>query len=428
MTKEINLNHITKIEGHANLTLKIENNKVIKCELKAMEGARFFEGLILNKNLEDIQEIVSRICGICSAAHSVCAIQALEEAIKIKPSKQQKIIRELLMIGERIRSHSTHLYFLSLPDYFDKESALDLGSEHKDKINNALSLITLGNRIVETFGGREMHPFLKIKEKLPELNTEKILHELSISKPKIIETIKLFEDLDYPKLERETDYLCLHEPDDYPAISGKIISNTGLFIDDDYDKHLKENIKEYATSKFVLKEGKAYMLGSIARINNNYMALDHESQHHLKEFLIKKNLKFPLKNPHYNNFCQAIELLIMQKRAIKIIQDLPKNLDKVPDLKIKIKEGIGVSAVEAPRGTLFHEYKVDKTGKIIFCNIITPTAQNLNMIEADIIMLVNKLLANNETKEKITKELEKLIRSYDPCFSCSTHFLKVNWI
>ena len=164
MTKEINLNHICKIEGHAHLTLKIENNKVKVCELKASEGARFFEALVINKKMEDIQEIVSRICGICSCAHSVAAIQALEEALHIKPTEQQIIIRELLMLGERIRSHATHLYFLALPDYYNAESALQLGKEHKKKINNALSVIGLGNKIVEVFGGREMHPFLKLKE------------------------------------------------------------------------------------------------------------------------------------------------------------------------------------------------------------------------------------------------------------------------
>ncbi len=182
MAGEINLNHICKIEGHAHLTLKIEKNKVKKCELKAAEGARFFEALVLGKKVKDIQEIVSRICGICSCAHSVCSIQALEEALSIIPNEQQKIIREMLMIGERIRSHITHLYFLSLPDYYNASSALNLGEKHKEKINDAISLITLGNKIVETFGGREIHPFLSIKEKFPEKNLNLILKELKEKK------------------------------------------------------------------------------------------------------------------------------------------------------------------------------------------------------------------------------------------------------
>lgn len=161
MVREINLNHICKIEGHAHLNLKIEKNKVINCELRASEGARFFEALVVGKHLDDVQEIVSRICGICSSAHSVASIQGLEEALGIKATRQQIFIREMLMIGERIRSHATHLYFLSLPDYLGAPSVLQLGKEHRSKIDDALKIITIGNKLVEEFGGREMHPFFE---------------------------------------------------------------------------------------------------------------------------------------------------------------------------------------------------------------------------------------------------------------------------
>jgi sulfhydrogenase subunit alpha len=423
--KEINLNHICKIEGHAHLNLKIENGQVQKCELKASEGARFFEALVLNKKLEDIQEIVSRICGICSSAHSVAAIQTLEEAIGLKPTQQQILIREMLMIGERLRSHATHLYFMSLPDYLNAPSVLSLGPEHKSKINDALEIVSLGNKIIEAFGGREMHPFLKIKEDLPNINKKELIEKINTSKKAIYRAIELFSSLKYPDFQRETDYLSLSEENSYANISGKIKSSSGKFIDDDYKQHLSEDIKEYATSKFVLKKGESYMLGSMARINNNYKNLDDETKKVLNKTLSKLNLKLPLNNPYHNLICQAIELLEAANRAILFLQkELPKNQD---DQKINIKEGRGVTAVEAPRGTLFHEYIIDKKGIITYCNIITPTAQNLNTMEHDITTLVNQLLKENNTKEKIVDKIEKLIRAYDPCFSCSTHFLKVNW-
>ncbi|KHO50991.1 MAG: nickel-dependent hydrogenase large subunit [archaeon GW2011_AR13] len=390
MAREITLNHICKIEGHANLNLKIEKNKVKKCELQAFEGARFFEALVIEKNIEDIQEIVSRICGICSSAHSVCSIQGLEDALGIKPTAQQKFIREMLMFGERIRSHATHLYFLALPDYFNVPSILEIGKEHKSKIDDALKIITLGNQLVEKFGGREMHPFLKIKEEMEEVDYEKILQQLKNTKPIIMRTIKLFSEINYPEISRETDYLSLHQEEDY----------------------------------VVLKENKPYMLGAMARINNNHNQLEPETKKILNEIMKKKDLEFPLKNPFYNNICQAIEILEVVNRTIKNIENAPK---KEETQKIKYHSGHGVSAVEAPRGTLFHEYKIDKNGKIIYCNIITPTCQNLNMMEQDITALVNELLKKNTSKEEIVKHMEKLIRAYDPCFSCSTHFLKVNW-
>jgi len=423
--KEITLNHICKIEGHAHLTLKIEKNKVTKCELKASEGARFFEALVLNKNIQDIQEIVSRICGICSCAHSVASVQGLEEALGIKPTEQQKFIREILVLAERIRSHATHLYFLSLPDYFGASSALTLKPEHKGKINDALKIITLGNKIVEEFGGREMHPFVKIKEDFPNKDFSKILKQLKETRPTILKTIELFSNLKYQNFTRSSEYLSLKEKNIYATISGKVASHYETFIDDDYKSHLTENIKEYATSKFVLHEKKPYSAGAIARISNNSRQLDDETKRYLDKILKKLKLTLPILNPYHNLICQSLEILNAANRITELLKNPPAH-EKISDLKIK--SGTGVSAVEAPRGTLFHEYKINKKGEIEYCNIITPTAQNLNMMEQDITMLVNELLQQKASQDKIVTEIEKLIRAYDPCFSCSTHFLKVNWL
>jgi len=425
MVREINLNHICKIEGHAHLTLKIEKNKVKKCKLKASEGARFFEALVLGRNIEDIQEIVSRICGICSCSHSVASVQGLEEALGINPSPKQKFIREILVLAERIRSHATHLYFMSLPDYLGASSALTLKKQHKEKVNDALKIITLGNKIVEEFGGREMHPFLKINEDSPHKDFSTILTHLKKSKPIILKTINLFSSLQYPKLDRKSEYLSLKEGGMYANISGKITSQEETFIDDDYKTHLTENIKEYATSKFVLHKNKPYSAGAIARISNNSEQLDPETKQQLSSVLRKLKLELPFTNPYHNLICQALEILNATNRIIELLENSPAHKES---LKLEIKAGVGVSAVEAPRGTLFHEYKISEKGEIEYCNIITPTAQNLNMMEVDITSLVNNLLEKNSSQKKIIEQIEKLIRAYDPCFSCSTHFLKVKWL
>lgn len=425
MAREINLNHICKIEGHASLTLRIEKNSVTKCELKASEGARFFEALVLGRKVEDIQEIVSRICGICSCSHSVASVQGLEEALGIKPSLQQKFIREILLLAERIRSHATHLYFMSLPDYLGASSALTLKQKHKPKVMDALKIITLGNKLVEEFGGREMHPFLKIREESPNKDFSELIRQLEKTKPLILKTIQLFTDLKYQKLERKSEYLSLKEQNIYASISGKIASGKETFIDDDYKTHLTENIKEYATSKFVLHEGKPYSLGAIARISNNSKQLDKETRQELNKVLKKLNIKLPFINPYHNLICQALEILNAANRVTELLRSPPNHRN--PETP-KPREGNGVSCVEAPRGTLFHEYKIDRKGEIEYCNIITPTAQNLNMMEADIVLLVNELLGKKVSQGEIVGQIEKLIRAYDPCFSCSTHFLKVDWV
>ena len=383
MVREINLNHICKVEGHANLTLKIDKGKVKICQLEANEGARFFEALVLGKEVKDVQEIVSRICGICSISHSVASVQALESALNIKPTEKQKAIREVLMIGERIRSNATHLYFLALPDYFGFSSALTMSKKHKSKIRDAIKLISLGNKIIETFGAREIHPFMKTKN-TNKKNYNFLIEEIEGSKNLIEKTINLFMNLKNPDFNREVDYLSLRDEEEYATISGKIVSSSGKIGIEDYKKHLQENIREYATSKFVLKDGKPYLTGASARLTNNYDLLDSET----RRFASK--LKLPITNPFDNNLSQAIELLHLTKKLVRLIQRI-EEIDEEKQ-KFRIKKGKGVAAVEAPRGTLFHEYHINEEGVISYCNIIPPTTQNLNMMEIDIKNYVELLL------------------------------------
>jgi sulfhydrogenase subunit alpha len=418
--KEIELNHICKVEGHASLDLKIEKGIVKSCELEAEEGARFFEALTIGKKLEDIQEVVSRICGICSSAHSVAAIYALENAIGVKATEQEKIVRDLLLIGERLRSHATHLYFLTYPDYLGV-GALTMAKNEKDKISDALKLIRAGNRVVEVFGGREMHPFVKFHSKLPDFSLLK--GEISALREAAERTIKLFTSLKYPDFERESEYLCLWKENEYSSSLGWIKSHSEKIKENDYQKHLKENIKEYATSKFVLHEGFPYLTGSLVRLNINHDKLDETTKNYIKKYKIK----LPMHNPFLNNIAQAVEISFCIEKILADIERLEKLKPENKPNKVNVKAGVGIAAVEAPRGTLFHEYHTDNDGKITYCNIITPTAQNLNQMEIDIKNYVNKILREKLSKDKITMEIEKLIRSYDPCFSCSTHFLKVNW-
>jgi len=416
---KLELNHICKVEGHASLKINIEKGKVKECLLEAEEGARFFEAIVLNKDVSDVQEIVSRICGICSSSHSVCSLMALEKACGIIIHKKKRIERDLLLIGERIRSHATHLYFLTLPDFLGV-SALNLTKKYNERVKDALSLIKFGNFIVEVFGGREIHPFQETSYQ--EKQIKKIKEEID----KIIKiaerTLALFLSLKYPVFERNTEWLCLKEKNGYALSSGVIASSTQKINTDDYSKHLKENIKEYATSKFVLFDNIPYQTGAMIRVNSNYQQIDEG----IKKIIEEHNIKIPMRNPFYNNVAQAIEILYYSKNIKEMIDEL-KGLKEEKEEKMEFKEGRAVAAVEAPRGTLFHEYEI-KEGKIKYCNIITPTAQNLNQMELDIKEYINQLIKRKKIKkEAIIIEIEKLIRAYDPCFSCSTHFLKVDW-
>jgi sulfhydrogenase subunit alpha len=421
MRKKIDMNYITKIEGHASLYLDISDGKVKECNLKSVEGARFFEGIVKGKHYTEIPEITSRICGICSCAHTITSIKAIENAFNIQVSEQTKLLRELLTIGERIRSHTTHLYFLVLPDYLGYESGIVMAKKHKKEVNRALELMKLGNNLIQVVGGRVMHPvtfeigyctYLPKKDELDDL-----LKRLKLHKRDAIKTAELFSSIDTPLFERETEYVSLKQLDGFPLISGDIISTKGLNIKaNQYKKFFKEFIVPYSTAKFAVRDGKAYFTGALARVNTNQRLLCKEAENMIK----KSRKKFPSHNPFYNNFAQSLELIHWIDRAIEIIEKWDFKKEYPQEIKPKAEQGIAVT--EAPRGLLFHDYIFDKKGIVKKCNIITPTAQFLNNLEKDIREYVSKNLIDKSEKE-LKLEIEKLIRAYDPCFSCSTHFL-----
>jgi len=421
----IDLHHICKVEGHGSLLVDINGSKLTKCELKVVEGARFFEGLVKDKRYDDIQEITSRICGICSCAHTVSCLQAIENAMGVKVSEQTRRLREMLSIAERIRSHATHLYFLSLPDYLGYESALAMAGKYKKEVLRALSLMKLGNNMVYFIGGKEMHPFTSVVggfTHVPDKKTIDYLRkELKKALPEAIATAKLFMKLNQPSFNADVDFACLNPEKDAPLISGEIITLSGTHIKpQDYTNYIDEVVMPYATGKFSKLKGRTFCVGAIARINNNYKSLSKNA----KRIFTQAKLKLPLTNPFHNNFCQAVELVHWVERGIALL-NYPFKFEGLP--KVNVKAGRGVSAVEAPRGVLYHDYTINDKGFVEKCNIITPTAQNLLAIEENVKQLIEQMLVAKKSKEQIILEIEKLIRAYDPCFSCSAHFLKVKW-
>ncbi|MFH1211353.1 MAG: Ni/Fe hydrogenase subunit alpha [Candidatus Woesearchaeota archaeon] len=423
----ITLSHITKIEGHASLVLNIQNNKVKKCELAVIEGSRYFEGMLKDRRYDEASEITSRICGICSCAHTVCAITAIENALNVRVSKQTEELRKLLMMGERIRSHATHLYFLALPDFLGYESAMQMLPKFKKQVHDALKLMKAGNEIVKLVGGRDIHPVAATVGGFHVVPTSdeiyRIKTELQIAKKTAVATAELFAKLKYPDFSPEaTTYLSLHNPFEYPILHGAIKTPEKLFKKTEFHKFIKEYHEPRSSANFAVKEGKAYFTGALARVNNNSAALSQTARKLLKH----SKFKFPSRNPFLNNYCQAIELVHCIDHSIAICQDLAR-IKPEPLAAVSVRESYGIAAVEVPRGVLWHEYKLNSVGTIVKANIVTPTSQNLRKIEDDIKAFLPELLASTKDRDTIVLEIEKLIRAYDPCFSCSTHFLDVKW-
>jgi coenzyme F420-reducing hydrogenase alpha subunit len=416
---------LTKIEGHATLTLEVDAGKVKQCHLSSIEGSRYFEGILKGRYYYEASELSSRICGICSCAHTLGAIHAVENAFGVVPSKQTMQLRKLLAIGERIRSHATHLYFLALPDYLGHESVFSMLPKYKPQVKSALRMMKAGNEIIRTVGGRDLHPvsaaiggFLKFP---PAEKMAYLQEQLKGIAPDVEATARLFGGLKNPDFEAPADSFSLYNGVDYPMFSSNLKSETRMFSPDDYASYIAEYHEPYSTANFVVKEGKTYFVGALARINNNFRFLSPKARAIAKD----TGVLFPDYNPYVNNFAQALELVHYADEAAGICRQL-KSIKPEPIVEFTPYESRGISATEVPRGILWHEYVITAEGKIDFANIVTPTAQNLRKMEEDIRAILPSLLVGDD--KTLVMQIEKLIRSYDPCFSCSTHFLKVKWV
>ncbi len=390
---------IAKIEGHGNLHIDWNKNEV---QLKIEEGERLFEAIVVGRTAEEFHWITPRICGVCPIAHNLASLEAAEMAFGIKVNQTTVILRKLMLAGQIIQSHFLHLFFLALPDYIGIDAGTELNKREPKIFKLALQLKEVSDKIVHAVAGRNIHPTTTAIggfHKIPDKNELKNLLEM-LKKTQIAanQTIKLFEKLNYPKLKVDLE-LTSQKGD-------KIISNkNGESLTRDYKKDIEEEIKNYSTAKFGRYKKREVMVGALARLAN----LD-----------AKKESGLDYQNPFHNNLAQAIEIFLYHEQAQELInQLLSGEMDSSIGVKQEQAPMVGIGAVEAPRGGLYHEIHLDGKGIISYANIITPTVQNLTSIEKS----SNALLAQfqNEPKEKKEKLLKMLIRAYDPCITCSVH-------
>lgn len=411
--KTISLEHIAKIEGHAKLNIVIKDNNIKKCKLEIFEGSRFFEGIIKNKNYSDLPDVTSRICGVCSVSHTLASIKTIENSFNIEVTEQTNLLRELLIIGGILQSHILHLYFLVLPDYYNCSSALDLAKKQPILIKRALAMKRAMNFLVTTIAARDIHPISCIPggfTRLPEQSKlNSLIKELRLIKPDAEETLKLFQNLKYPEFEKYSEKFALSGNSYFYSDKNLSCTGKGCIPISSYEKHFNEFFKSGSTSEFAWRKGKSCMVGALSRTAIN------------KNLVIHKNhlLKINPNNPFHNNIAQAFEIYEGIEQAIKLLENI--KIKQENPVQIIPKESEGIGALEAPRGILFHKYKFNKQGICKFANITTPTTQNLPHIEEAIREYLPSLLNLEEPQIKL--EIEKIIRAYDPCISCSTHFL-----
>lgn len=424
---KINIHHITRVEGHGNVVIDIKKGVIKDLRLKIVESPRFYEAMLRGRKYDEAQHIMSRICGICAVSHTSASLKAIENAMGITISKQATLLRKLAFHGEMIQSHILHLYFLVLPDFFSVGSIVPLAEKHPDIVRRGLRLKKLANEICYAIAGRHIHPISLFPGGVAYLPKTSELKELKKRLEESFEdleaTLELFKKFKTPEYSKEREYLSLKESGEYAIYNGNIASSKKYTTKPtDYKKLLKENIISYSTAKHAASKKGAFMVGAIARVCNNFKQLSPRTKKAAKELGLT-----PLSaNPFMNNTAQLVESFHSTEDAIKTIDKLLSIGLKKEELKKPKKSGTGIGVVEAPRGTLYHEYTIDKNGIVTNANCIIPTAQNLRMIEEDLRGFVPTIL--HKSKDEIVRNVETLVRAYDPCISCSTHIMDVKFV
>jgi len=423
----VDVHHITRVEGHGNIKVNIQEGIIKECKLEIVEAPRFFEAMLKGRHFDEAALIISRICGICSVGHQLASVVATEDAFNIKISTQEKLLRRLLNCGEYFESHVLHIYFLAVPDFVGAKSVLPLVNTHKDVVIQALKLKRLGHYIGDIIGGRLIHSiclYPKAMTKIPtKAQLEDIITKLKDAKNELKTAIKVLKTLKLPKFERETEYVSLYKKGEYALIEGNIYSSdTGESSYKNYRDFTNEYLIDHSTAKRAKHKRDSLMVGALARFNNSHQWLSNRA----KEVAEELGLKAPCYNTYMITVAQFVELFHIADDAIAAAEALLNMKVELEDRKFSVKAGSGVGAVEVPRGILYHEYTYDDQGLMKKANCIIPTGQNLNNIENDFQALLPTVL--DKSKEEITLLLEMMVRAYDPCISCSTHILNVEFV
>jgi sulfhydrogenase subunit alpha len=418
---DISIDKLSKIEGHADLDIKIRDGKLEDVSLRVLENKRFYTQAVKGKKAMGVPQLVSRICGTCSIAHLTGCIEAVEKTLKIKPSEQTMLMRKLTMYSLMIRDHALHLYFFVLPDIFGVDSILDLAEKEKELIHQALHVKEAGNNLSNLIAGRAVHAPFEMVGGFSHIPDQKdipaVIEELKSIRQSVIDLSEIFFKCDWT-LNRKTNFVGL-VTDDFSFLEGKIHSSTGTVIEEEnYWDHLVNVVMPYSQAEGFKFEGKDFMVGALPRINLNKANLHANTQKDMKKYLDL----FPSENVYHNNLAQAIEIMHSIDHSIEILENTTFKKEAI--VKADTQTGKGVGVIEAPRGTLYYWLRIDE-GIVKYANLVIPTAQNLVNMREDLRQVVTENIDNGE--DVIRKECEKLIRAYDPCMSCASHFLKIHW-
>ncbi len=420
----INVPVLARVEGEGALDLRIENRQISDVKLRLYEPPRYFEKFLQGRNYYDVPDTVARICGICPVAYQMSACHAIESIFGITVNPWIRAMRRLFYCGEWLQSHSLHIHLLAAPDFLGCNSVIEMSEHYGNEVRRGLKLQALGNELIAMFGARSVHPVgVRIGgfSRVPDKNqVVEILSRVTQAKQDAIELIHWLDRFELPQDNQDFVSVALHHDDEYPFNEGRLLSDNGLDIAiADFEQHFTEKQVAYSTALHCLLHGQPYLVGPLARINLNSEQLPEA----VKAVMQTLQTVFPSKNMFHSMIARAIEIYYVLIEAEQLLSRF-EVVDQ-PCMEVEVRAGTGYGCTEAPRGFLWHRYDMDARGCVSKAIIVPPTSQNQARIEQDIKTSLSRFGLDKE-KHILQLHAEKVIRNYDPCISCATHFLTLN--
>ena len=424
VSRTIDVNALARVEGEGALNLKVRGRRVTEAKLRIYEPPRFFEAFLRGRNFTEAPDITARICGICPIAYQMSAAHAMENACGLQVTGPIRALRRLIYCGEWIESHALHIYMLHAPDFLGYDNVLEIARKDPKTVQRGLQLKRIGNEIVTLLGGREIHPinvrvggFYKVptRRDLAPL-AEKLKWALRAAE----ETVRWVAGFKFPNFKQDYEFVALRHQTEYPFNEGRLVSSNGLDIAiSGYESNfIEQHVKHSNALHSHTKNEGTYFTGPLARFNLNFDKLSPRAQKAAKQV----GLKPPCRNPFKSIIARSVETLYACDEALRIIDEYQPPPE--PSISVLPRAATGCGCTEAPRGILYHRYTIDASGTILSAKIVPPTSQNQSRIEEDLKHFVEENL--RLSAEKLTWQCEQLIRNYDPCISCATHYLKLN--
>ena len=423
-TVAIHVPVLARVEGEGALDLRIEDGNITQLRLRIFEPPRFFEKFLEGRHYSEIPDMVARICGICPVAYQVTAAQALEKLFGVELSPWARAMRRVFYCGEWIQSHSLHIHLLAAPDFFDCGNAIELAKIAPDEVRRGLRIQGVGNELMDLFGARSVHPVgVRIGgfHAAPALSRiQDMRDKLRAALPEAEALVRWAARIPMPPDDQAFVSVAMRHPTAYAIETGAIATSDGLLIEADaYDAHFAEQHEPHSTALFSTYHQQPYLVGPLARLNLNHDRLPANIQ----TLLAETGFTLPSRNLFHSLLARAVEILLALQEAARLLDDY--TLPDSPWAPVTPRAGVATGCTEAPRGLLWHRYEMDADGRVINARIVPPTSQNQGRIEEDLrLSLLNFGLDHPD--DALRLHCEKVIRNYDPCISCATHFLRLN--